>query len=70
MLEIASARGSLYPLGKPQERGLNFVPLLARYGEALRDQMLEKAREHAKLLVGLKAPSGEIEEAVPARGRS
>ncbi len=70
MLEIATARGSLYPLGKPQERSLNFVPLLARYGQALRDEMLEEAREHAKRIVGVKTPSGTLAEAVSARGPS
>jgi uncharacterized protein YllA (UPF0747 family) len=67
MQEIATARGSLYPLGKPQERALNFVPLLARYGPGLRDEMLGEARVHAKRLVGVSRP---LEEAVPARGRS
>jgi uncharacterized protein YllA (UPF0747 family) len=67
MQEIATARGSLYPLGKPQERALNFVPLLARYGSGLRDEMLEEARVHAKRLVSVNRP---LEEAVPARGRS
>ena len=67
MQEIATARGSLYPLDKPQERALNFVPLLARYGSVLRDEMLEEARVHAERLVGVGRP---LEEAVPARGRS
>jgi bacillithiol synthase len=67
MQEIATARGSLYPLGKPQERALNFVPLVARYGPSLRDEMLEEARVHAKRLVGVNRP---LEAAVPARGRS
>jgi len=70
MQEIATARGSLYPLGKPQERALNFVPLLARYGPALRDDMLAEAREHAKRIVGAQARSRSLEDAVPARGRS
>ena len=67
MQEIGTARGSLYPLGKPQERALNFVPLLARYGPGFRDEMLEEARGHAKRLVGVNRP---LEEAVPVRGRS
>jgi uncharacterized protein YllA (UPF0747 family) len=67
MQEIGTARGSLYPLGKPQERALNFVPLLARYGPGFRDEMLEGARGHAKRLVGVNRP---LEEAVPARDRS
>jgi uncharacterized protein YllA (UPF0747 family) len=67
MQEIGTARGSLYPLGKPQERALNFVPLLARYGPGFRDEMLEQARGHAKRLVGV---NSALEEAVPVRGRS
>ncbi|HET9776820.1 MAG TPA: bacillithiol biosynthesis BshC, partial [Gemmatimonadaceae bacterium] len=51
MQEIASARGSLYPFGKPQERALNFVPLLARYGPRLVDDMSEEARGHARRLI-------------------
>ena len=70
MQEIATARGSLYPLAKPQERALNFVPLLARYGAGLRDDMLIEAREHAKRLVGMKGRSRPLEEAVTARVRS
>ncbi len=67
MQEIGTARGSLYPLGKPQERALNFVPLLARYGPGFREEMLEEARGHAKRLVGV---TRQLEEAVPVRGRS
>jgi len=70
MQEIGTARGSLYPLGKPQERALNFVPLLARYGPPLRDEMLAKAREHAGRLVGAESRSRAQEVAVPARGGS
>jgi bacillithiol synthase len=51
MTEIGTARGSLYPFGKHQERGLNFVPLLARYGAAFRDDMLAQAVGHAQRLV-------------------
>lgn len=70
MQEIATARGSLYPLGKPQERALNFVPLLARYGAALRGEMLVEAREHAKRLIGVQARARSLQQSVPARGRS
>jgi uncharacterized protein YllA (UPF0747 family) len=71
MHEIATARGSLYPLGKPQERSLNFVPLLARYGASLRHDMLAEAREHARRLTGgTHEPSRSIGEPVSARGRS
>ncbi|HJP84358.1 MAG TPA: bacillithiol biosynthesis cysteine-adding enzyme BshC [Gemmatimonadaceae bacterium] len=70
MQEIGTARGSLYPMGKPQERALNFVPFLARYGEALRDDMLDGAREHAASLIGTNHASERSEEAVPARGQA
>jgi uncharacterized protein YllA (UPF0747 family) len=70
MTEIGTARGSLYPLGKPQERALNFIPLLARYGEPLRSDMLDGAREHALNLVGSVAGSERSEEAMPARGQA
>lgn len=51
MHEVATARGSLYPLGKPQERTLNFVPFLARYGPALREEMMREALKHSRGLV-------------------
>lgn len=70
MQEIGTARGSLYPLGKPQERSLNFVPLLARYGPMLRDEMLAAARAHATGLLGDTKPSRSLENAGTARGRS
>ena len=70
MQEIGTARGSLYPLGKPQERSLNFVPLLARYGPMLRDDMLAGAREHADRLVGDSKSSRSLEAAGTGRGRS
>ncbi len=70
MHEIATVRGSLYPLGKPQERGLNFVPLLARYGAILRQEMLAEAREHARRLTGGRQDaSRSLTEPVSARGR-
>ena len=70
MQEIGTARGSLYPFGKPQERALNFVPLLARYGEGLRNDMLEGAREHAANLVGEEVRAEKAGEAVTARGQA
>jgi uncharacterized protein YllA (UPF0747 family) len=70
MQEIGTARGSLYPLGMPQERSLNFVPLLARYGPTLRDEMLSQARDHAESLLGEAKTSRVLEEAGAARGRS
>ncbi|MBA2685673.1 MAG: bacillithiol biosynthesis BshC [Gemmatimonadaceae bacterium] len=47
MRDIAIARTSLFPLGKPQERVLNFIPMLARHGAALLAQMQARASEHA-----------------------
>jgi hypothetical protein len=70
MQEIGTARGSLYPLGKPQERALNFIPLLARYGPALRDDMLAGARAHTERLLGDARSSNTLVEAATARGRS
>jgi bacillithiol synthase len=70
MSEIATARGSLFPLGKPQERALNFVPLLARYGPALRDDMLAEARTHAQSLIGAGASPPRLEPLASGRGRS
>ena len=52
MREIATARGSLYPLGKEQERAVNFISFLARYGPGLREDMLSQARAHATSLLG------------------
>ena len=70
MQEIGTARSSLYPLGKSQERALNFVPLLARYGPMLMDEMLARARDHAEGLLGDSKAARSLEEAGAARGRS
>ncbi|HXG73178.1 MAG TPA: bacillithiol biosynthesis cysteine-adding enzyme BshC [Gemmatimonadaceae bacterium] len=52
MRDIGTARGSLYPLGKQQERGLSFIPFMARYGAQLTDKMLAEAKKHAARLIG------------------
>jgi hypothetical protein len=70
MTEIATARGSLYPFGKPQERSLNFVPLLARYGAPLREEMLREAEHHATRLLGLGSIAEPEQAAVAVRGES
>jgi bacillithiol biosynthesis cysteine-adding enzyme BshC len=61
MRDVAVVRGSLFPGGIRQERRLAFVPLLAKYGPALLDDMLAAARAHARGLIGesptLAAPS-------------
>ena len=69
MTEIGTARGSLYPFGKHQERALNFVPFLARYGPALRDEMLGEAERHASRLIGGETVAEPPQEAVSARGQ-
>lgn len=70
MVEIGTARGALYPFGKHQERALNFVPLLARYGAQLRDEMLAEASRHAARLIGVSTGAEAPQEAVSARGQS
>ncbi len=50
LTEVATARGALYPDGQPQERALNMIPLLARYGDEVLTGILAKAREHAASL--------------------
>ncbi|GAC1691768.1 MAG: hypothetical protein NVS9B3_10340 [Gemmatimonadaceae bacterium] len=50
--DLATARASLYPWGKRQERVLNFIPLLARYGDRLRDDVLAATRTHAEGTLG------------------
>jgi uncharacterized protein YllA (UPF0747 family) len=63
MSDLATARGSLYPLGKPQERALNFIPFLARYGPALRDEMLTEARKHSQALSGVPSTAPALQTA-------
>ncbi len=67
---VATARGSLYPGGKRQERALNLIPLLARHGHPLLDRMLEEARVHAHTLVGgpLAARDTGVTSATPGGG--
>jgi uncharacterized protein YllA (UPF0747 family) len=48
--DLQAARASLYPLGKPQERAVSFVALLARYGSELQAKMLDSARAHVRSL--------------------
>ena len=49
--DIATARAALYPLGVPQERTLNVVPFLARYGDSLFDTVMKEVVPHAESLV-------------------
>ncbi len=48
--DAAIARGSLHPFGRPQERALNIIPLIARYGAPLLDDVLIEVRAHAARL--------------------
>lgn len=45
--DAAIARGFLYPMGAPQERALNVVPLLARHGDELFQKVLAETGKHA-----------------------
>jgi uncharacterized protein YllA (UPF0747 family) len=49
--DAAIARGALFPFGRPQERALNILPLLARYGSAMLDDVLKEVRAHTARLV-------------------
>ncbi len=51
MRTLATAQAALMPNGSRQERVLSFLPLLARYGPALTDRMLARARAHADAVV-------------------
>lgn len=51
LTDVATARGSLFPNGKPQERSLNVIPFLARYGDDLWDGIRARTREHAASLL-------------------
>jgi uncharacterized protein YllA (UPF0747 family) len=52
MFALGTARASLFPFGIRQERALNFIPLLARYGPSLLDDMIDGAAAHAGRLIG------------------
>jgi uncharacterized protein YllA (UPF0747 family) len=52
MFALGTARGSLYPFGMRQERALNFLPLLSRYGPSLVEDMRAAAAAHAGRLIG------------------
>lgn len=52
MQEVGTLRGALRPFGGRQERVLNLVPMLARHGTGLLDEMRAAAAPHASMLVG------------------
>ena len=49
--DLGVAAAALFPLGKRQERVLNFIPMLARGGDELLTTMREAAEVHARSLV-------------------
>jgi bacillithiol biosynthesis cysteine-adding enzyme BshC len=51
MRDLATVRGSLFPAGVRQERALNLLPLLARHGIGLLDEMRASASSHARSLL-------------------
>jgi hypothetical protein len=51
MRDLATVRGSLFPAGVRQERALNLMPLLARYGIGLLEEMRVSASSHARSLL-------------------
>ena len=55
MREIATVAAALYPDGMRQERVLNFVPFIARYGAPLLHEMRAQALQYAKGLMGAAA---------------
>jgi len=61
--DIARLRGSLRPGGAPQERALNILPFLARYGSGVLSDMKTVAREYADELVGIIQAARSREEA-------
>lgn len=51
--DLMIASSALYPMGKRQERVLNFIPMLARGGEPLLQEMLTAAEAHARALLAV-----------------
>jgi len=51
MTDVATLRAALRPRGARQERVLSPVPILARHGMALLDDMLVAAGPHAERIV-------------------
>jgi len=49
--DIATARASLYPFGIPQERALNVIQFIARYGDDLFESVMAEVSPHAASLV-------------------
>ena len=60
MQDLGTARASLFPDGVRQERALNLLPFLARYGDALLERMRTLAAEHATRVAGLGDPAPSV----------
>lgn len=54
--DVMVASSALYPKGSRQERVLNFIPMLARGGDPLLQDMLMAADEHARALLAVERP--------------
>lgn len=52
--DLEAIRAALVPQGGRQERKLNYVPLFARHGDLLIEQMRQGAAIHAGMLIGSK----------------
>jgi uncharacterized protein YllA (UPF0747 family) len=52
MHDLAAIRAAIMPQGVRQERRLNLVPLLARHGDGLIEQLTAGAAQHAGALIG------------------
>lgn len=65
MRDVATATAALYPNGMRQERVLNWVPFLARYGPPFLELLRDEATRHAAALIGVSA--GERASAVAER---
>jgi hypothetical protein len=65
MRDVATAAAALYPNGRRQERVLNFVPFLTRYGQPLVEMMRKEAERHAAAMIGV----GAAERVLPLAER-
>jgi uncharacterized protein YllA (UPF0747 family) len=55
MRDVATAAAALYPNDMRQERVLNWVPFLARYGQPFMEMMRAEAARHAAGVIGVSA---------------
>jgi len=51
MRDLGTARGALFPFGGRQERTLNLIPMLARHGMELLDDIHAAAAAYADAIV-------------------